>query len=188
MPFANGDEPEVEAWVNEGKPIVEGVSISKFLQKREFLLLLRMPDRALAKQFNEDNLPPPFSYPYGSDDTGHEWKDASTQGRINAAKAPEQFAPSYAYDDDNAHLTVVTQFNVQDIMWLVKAAEEIRKKSWRVYMVSTDPDKPNNSYYYVLVPTTEEFRKWHTAAWRRLSKNSPFAVVFHQEDEKDVTW
>lgn len=32
---------------------------------------------------------------------------------------------SYSYDDDNHHMTVVNQNNVQDVMWLDDAAIEV---------------------------------------------------------------
>jgi hypothetical protein len=94
MPFANYEQPEVAAWVNDNEPIVDGITFLDLLRQDEFYLLVPEAPAVVEKRWNKDVLPPRFSYPYG---TEHDWKLERYEDLLQKAKAKEQFRPAYMY-------------------------------------------------------------------------------------------
>jgi hypothetical protein len=70
IPFANADDAEVEGWINENKPIVDNHTFVDVLRQRTFYIIIDMPLQHASHKFREASLPPPFSYPYG---TNQDW-------------------------------------------------------------------------------------------------------------------
>jgi len=68
IPFANPGHP-VDAWINDNAPIVGDLSLASFLVQRTFDLLCQEYASVMVKMLEGSTLPPPFSYPYGSDHT-----------------------------------------------------------------------------------------------------------------------
>lgn len=67
MPFANADDTEVEGWVNESRPIVENYTLMDILSQRNFTIILTGRPEEATRDFAEESLPPPFVFPYGSE-------------------------------------------------------------------------------------------------------------------------
>lgn len=66
LPFANVEDAEVEAWVNDNAPIVEGHTLLDILAQRVFHFVIRQSAHDTEKHFHVDRLPPPFKHPYGA--------------------------------------------------------------------------------------------------------------------------
>lgn len=91
MPFANADDAEVEGWVNGGKPIVGHYNLLAILQQRTFCIVVDKAFEYASKKFCEESLPPPFHYPYGTD---QDWDVDKFKDLIKANKG-HQFVASY---------------------------------------------------------------------------------------------
>lgn len=188
MPFANPGHPS-EGWINRNEPIVGGPNDPSFtllgiLQLRSFIFVVQVPSAIVDRLFNKDVLPPPFGYPYG---TQHFWNKERYDEQLIKLKG-RQFLPVWSYDSSNAHLAVLTQSQVQDVMWLDKAAAEIRSTKFSAYFVQ---QARNSNSYYVILPITEEFRERHDAAWRRLTSSDYFRVSLFNDagkDDPDADW
>ena len=124
LPFANAKDAEIEGWVNENKPILNGPTLLDVLTRGEFELVVAAPMVESQKNFDEDRLPPPFSYPYGTEQS---WDVARYKEMIRDNKG-HQFAATFGYDTDNDHMTVVTQLNVQDVVWLDDEAKAVSSR------------------------------------------------------------
>ncbi|KAK5991591.1 hypothetical protein PT974_09876 [Cladobotryum mycophilum] len=182
VPFANSDDAEVDGWVNDNKPIINGLTLLDILGQREFHIVVAVPIENAKDNLIESQLLPPFQYPYGTD---QKW-DVGKFKKLIAANKGQQFGPEYAYFDDNHHMTVVNQANLQDIMWLDDACIEIEKKKFPAYFVRpTGAATANMERFYVVVATPLGFREQWGAAWRRLSQRSGFLLHFYNavEDE-----
>jgi hypothetical protein len=66
LPFANPEDSEVDGWVNRNTPIVPGLTLSGFLRQTEFFLVVFAPKQSVSRKWDARDLPPPFSYPYGT--------------------------------------------------------------------------------------------------------------------------
>ncbi len=66
-PFANAEDPEVEGWINDGKPIVESHSLIDILRTKDFYLVVAFGVKETEKEWAEGRMPPPFAYPYGNE-------------------------------------------------------------------------------------------------------------------------
>lgn len=71
-------------------------------------------------------------------------------------------------------------------MWLNEAAKEIHSKRWPAYFVSFDPAPNVSNRYYVIIPTTKEWREDHDAAWYRLAKSGTFRLHIFESDEDEA--
>lgn len=67
--YHNLDEPVLHEWVNENKPIVEGVRLTDFLWGRTFTILVPEFDNVCRNQWSEDRLAPRFDCPWGDKHT-----------------------------------------------------------------------------------------------------------------------
>jgi hypothetical protein len=100
MPFRNPEAPEVEAWVNQNAPIEGGIALLDFLRQRTFHFILPAALISVEKEWNDQRLPPPFSYPYG---TEHQWPPdvdgepdlRRHQRLLEENKSAEAFPPAF---------------------------------------------------------------------------------------------
>lgn len=90
MPFANADDPEVQGWLNENKPITGSLTLLDVFAQRTFYIVVRQPVSSVINKFSIDRLPP-FAYPYGTD---QEW-DVSRFKELIKANRGEQFNAVY---------------------------------------------------------------------------------------------
>jgi hypothetical protein len=102
---------------------------------------------------------------------------------------------SCKYDNDNSHLAVITQANVQDVLWLNTAAGDIARIRFPAYFIQLNPDLDTSiqgTRFYAVVSLTEYFRKLHNEAWRRLARNRTFRLnLFESADhgvEATASW
>lgn len=91
VPFANAEDAELEGWVNDSKPIVDSHTLLDVLKQRKFWIIIDMPAMHAGHKFREASLPPPFSYPYGSN---QDWDVDNFKDLIKANKG-YQFATAY---------------------------------------------------------------------------------------------
>ncbi|KAK3290860.1 P-loop containing nucleoside triphosphate hydrolase protein [Chaetomium fimeti] len=172
MPFRNPEDPVVDGWVNRNAPIVDGITLLDVLAQRTFHVVLPVSCSAVEKEWNDARLPPPFSYPYGTEHTlrldEKGIPDMSQYARLlEDTKSREMFRPAFSYDDDNSHVAVVTQTVVQDEFWLHRAAGEIATVKSPAYFVDHGQGR-----YYVIVALRKSLMEEYGAAWRRLSKDN----------------
>ncbi|KAK4150791.1 P-loop containing nucleoside triphosphate hydrolase protein [Chaetomidium leptoderma] len=185
MPFANFENPEVERWVNGNEPIVAGTTLLDLVQKTEFHVLVLESPVDVQRKWSEEHLPPPFSYPYG---TEHDWDWARYRTLLPETKSTEQFWPAYSFDDDNAHVAVRTQCVVQDVFWLQVAVEEISDSWAPAYFINRGAD---DHRYYAVITLPKEFRDRFKAAWTRLAKDNDAVLKLAsggEEDEDLAEW
>ncbi|EAQ90943.1 predicted protein [Chaetomium globosum CBS 148.51] len=154
MPYKNPEQPAAEGW-------------------RAFYFAIRAPLATIDKEWNDMRLPPPFSYPYG---TEHHWPSKNKGA---------------------AGLTLYA-----DLLERTKSAEKFRAAyalSSRISSGSTKHPKPYGRFrspaylvdrghgrYYVVVALAREFMDKYGAAWRRLAKDCEVRLLFH--DEVEESW
>ncbi|PTB63892.1 hypothetical protein BBK36DRAFT_1171340 [Trichoderma citrinoviride] len=189
IPFANADDPQVEGWVNESKPITGNLTLLDFIRQRNFYILVRLAPDVASKAFSMEKLPPPFKYPYGTD---QRWDVDKFKDLIKVNKG-HQFREAYNHDDDNHHMTVVNQSNVQDVMWLDDVAIEIAETKFPAYFVRPDLGVPtaDTDRFFVIVATREGFLKEHQKAWMHLRQQGPLLLHLYdnpQNSEPDAIW
>jgi hypothetical protein len=62
--FSNPLDTELEGWVNDHKPIVQGVTLIDVLRQREFFLVVSWAPGPASKSLGDQYLPPAFTYGY----------------------------------------------------------------------------------------------------------------------------
>lgn len=92
LPYANPEDTEVEGWVNNNKPILQGYTLLDILQQRNFNLLVDYQPEEVGKNWRVETIPPPHQFPYG---TEHRWDIKHLKGLLANAKSKESFLPSY---------------------------------------------------------------------------------------------
>jgi hypothetical protein len=92
MPF-NSVDAELNAWVKDNKPIVDDITLLDVLEQENFSFIVAIPAQDTEKHWDEGRLPPPFSYPYG---TEHSWDLSRYEGLLREHKSQTQFQPAYA--------------------------------------------------------------------------------------------
>ncbi|RSM06136.1 hypothetical protein CDV31_009233 [Fusarium ambrosium] len=187
-PFANADDAEVEGWVNDNKPIVDGITLMDVLRSKRFCFVLPLPLAVATKCLATDRLPAPFIFPYGP---CQEWKVSSYKEDIAKNKG-HRFMPAFSHPSDLSHITAVVQAAVQDVMWLDDAVHEILTFKFPAYFVSSGARAAEDTdRFHVVVALTTQFREEYDSPWRRLTKGETFKIrLFNSfEDEKaDETW
>ncbi|KAJ4256085.1 hypothetical protein NW762_009161 [Fusarium torreyae] len=156
------------------------------------------------KLLDVERLPPPFSYPYGDDQS---WELTRLKSLLQANKG-EMFEPIYQHQSDVSHLTAVSQSVVQDVMWLHEVVEQVGASDFvsdlvtnlkkisqsrlRVYFFRLDPGDPSTAdNLYALVPNPKQLRKVNLDAWRRLINQESFEMFLYsspQTDEPSGSW
>lgn len=185
VPYANGDDPELESWVVGNEPITGDVTLRHVLTKRHFLFVVDKPHHILACEFTAVG-PPPFTYPYGQ---SHSWSTHDMWQLHLNTRAKEPYSPSYCHEDLNSLIAILAHGSAQDVLWLDRAAEEIRMNPFRCYLIPRISELADSlnplSHFYVIIPMTKEFRESHESAWARLTKDGALKIAFCP-DEKDV--
>ncbi|KAJ4246496.1 hypothetical protein NW757_009545 [Fusarium falciforme] len=69
LPFANPGHPG-EGWLNKPRPIVGGKTLIDIIEPYHFTFVVHKPCDVLRRDWHEDQMPPPFCYPYGM---VHDW-------------------------------------------------------------------------------------------------------------------
>lgn len=181
MPFANPGHAS-EGWVNRNAPMIGKHTLLDILERSEFSFVVASGDMVLETKWAEDQLPPPFRYPYG---TEHTWSMDRYHVQLPENKGP-QFAAAWRFEDDNEHLAALTQSQAQDIVWVANAADKIRGTIFRAYFVVIGSAAPADATrFYVVLPAGREFLEENETAWRRLSNSEVFKVDLYDEGEDD---
>ncbi|RFU75706.1 dna helicase [Trichoderma arundinaceum] len=157
MPFANPGHPS-EQWINHNEPIID------------------LPSDMLNQLWIKYQQPPAFTYPYG---TQQHW----SMGRyyeMRPRTKGHRFSPALSYCDDNDHIAVLTQSQVQDVFWLDVAAKKILTVRFRAYFVpeNSSPISEATKFFYVILPLNQKFRDEYNAPWSRLTKGVDAVCVF----------
>ncbi|TFB02785.1 Regulator of nonsense transcripts 1 [Trichoderma ghanense] len=184
MPFANPGHPS-EGFVNRNAAI-KGKTLLDILQQESFYFIVAAPKGPLEKYWAQE-LPAPFRYPYGQQ---HFW-DEGRYDEILPETRGKQFPPAMSFDDDNEHMAALTQSQVQDIMWVHKAALEIAEIPLRGYFVpAKDGPIEECNFFYAIVPLDKAFLDKYEDAWRRLTKHPLLNLkVWEKEDDQvAVEW
>ncbi|KAJ4328076.1 hypothetical protein N0V84_001444 [Fusarium piperis] len=187
-PFANADDAEVEGWVNDNKPIVDGITMMDVLRSKRFCFILPVPFASATKFLATDRLPAPFMYPYGP---LQEWDISAYKGAIAKHKG-HQFMPAFSHPSDLSHITSVVQAAVQDVMWIDDAVQEILELKFPAYFVSSETRAAEDiDRFHAVVALTTQFREEYDSPWRRLTKGETFKIrLFNsfEDKEADETW
>ncbi|OAQ61174.1 DNA helicase [Pochonia chlamydosporia 170] len=174
LPYAN-EGHVAEEWLLRGKPIVDNVTLMGILTQREFRFVVASSHDKLSQDYDFGLLPEPFSYPYG---TNHSWKKAEVYAATFAENKGHQFAPRTSFDNINEMLTVLSQAEVQDVIWLDEEARKIRATKVPGYFIPVGNRSAEESgLYYVIVALPQDFRATFESAWRRLSRHCRIQVL-----------
>ncbi|KAH6669661.1 P-loop containing nucleoside triphosphate hydrolase protein [Plectosphaerella plurivora] len=171
IPYTNSDR-QLEAVVNQGEPILDGIALKDVLALNEFSLVVASTVPAIMKLFNEQELPPPFTYPYGNE---HAFSVNNYKMTFSRTKSKRQLLPAYAFDDLNSFIAVSVQAVVQDFLWLHVEAEKMANTPLPAYYVVRPQTVP--SEFFIIVPNMLQFRKRHDAAWRRFTRKEGFELL-----------
>ncbi|KAK0671592.1 hypothetical protein QBC41DRAFT_300529 [Cercophora samala] len=187
LPFANGDDAELEAWVNHAGVLAEapGVSLISILRQREVCLVLASNVTNLQDRLNPVSSVESFSYPYG---TEHDW-DLERAGKlIEQHKSHKQYNPVYRFQDDNSHICAITQCVVQDVYWIIQDAKRISTEYHEAYFV---PSAPGSANWFVVVMLDKDFRTVKfSAAWPTLAdcEDIHLSLKVNGETSGTVDW
>ncbi|KAL6798041.1 hypothetical protein J3E68DRAFT_449061 [Trichoderma sp. SZMC 28012] len=103
----------------------------------------------------------------------------------------KQFPPAVTFDNNNEHVAALTQSQVQDIMWVHKAALEIAEiPLWAYFVPARDGPVDECKLFYAIVPLGEAFLEKYEKVWRHLTKD-PLLNLNLWDDEQDevpVPW
>jgi hypothetical protein len=126
----------------------------------------------LKNVFNMSDVPPPFSYPYG---TVYQWNMARYHESALAHRGPE-FCLSKRYYSDENHVASLTQFVVQEFWWFHVAAERIKEIRLPATFALTDP---NNTSFCMVVPQYHEIAHRFATQWQRMTRRGTFKIRIH---------
>ncbi|KAM0325795.1 hypothetical protein ACHAQA_007097 [Verticillium albo-atrum] len=186
MPYANLSDPELEQWVNHDGPIVDDMSLLDLVQAREFTLLVNKTPVHVTECVKEEKMPPPFNIPYGSD---HTYNEDLYEVQQVECKGKTQFLPSYSHNNDNDHMAIVSQAEVQDIYWVEQKVVALRKDKAPVYFIPRDPEAPLEDIkrFYVIMPRDKAFWTRNLDAWRRLYKDTDLQLCLFYDKAEELS-
>ncbi|KAF4979663.1 hypothetical protein FZEAL_4154 [Fusarium zealandicum] len=146
-PFANPGH-FTDAWINKSKPIDGSNTLVDLLEQRKFVFLVPSHHSVLLCEWrwNTATLSTPFSYPYGDQ---HSWDMERYRKMLPKLQGP-RFAPAWSFHDDNSHVAVLTQSQVQGILWFREAAQDILKLRMPAYFIEAETSAENDTYYVVI--------------------------------------
>lgn len=181
MPFAHPGH-QSDAYINKNEAIRGDITLLHVLRRYDFRFVVAAPDQVLDKYWRQE-LPAPFRYPYGEE---HSWSEGRYNELLPKTKG-HQFKPAWSFDNDNEHLAALTQYQVQDVMWIHKAAQEIGEMKFRACFINAQDCPPDGAkQFYVVVPLSNLFLANYEKAWRKLIK-SEFLQLRLFDHEKDKT-
>ncbi|KAH7374411.1 hypothetical protein B0T11DRAFT_344038 [Plectosphaerella cucumerina] len=170
VPYQNIGDRDLDAIVNIDKAFYRGLSLMDiFARGTKFKLLVMQNATAVERA----SVPGPlFTYSYGDD---HVWDLVKFKKLLVASASKKAFTKSYQFDDNNAMVTVCVHACIQDVLWLDNTAKVIEKlRKWDAYFVRNPEERDS---YYVIVPTTQEFRKMYNSALERLTKDDRVVLL-----------
>ncbi|KAH7272937.1 hypothetical protein B0J15DRAFT_573805 [Fusarium solani] len=165
MPFKGPGHPFEELLNHQGGFIAGKHTLLEFLRQDRFWIIVAAPSGILESIWDARKLPPPFAYPYGNI---HNWDEGRYAKMLEAEG--HQFLPTWNYHDDNAHLTVMTQSQVQDFMWLDGAVGKIASQKSSAYFV--EYAQGNTSKYFVVMALSKTFKNNFEHALCHLAKGA----------------
>ncbi|RSM18554.1 hypothetical protein CDV31_002690 [Fusarium ambrosium] len=183
LPFANPGHPS-EGWLNKLEPIVGDKTLVDILMQRDFTFIVHKPSHVLRRDWNEDQLPPPFSYPYG---TLHDWDMERFDNLIKNNKG-HQFWPAWTFDDQNSHTAALVQSQIQDVRWLCHAAEQIAEQRFLARFVTTKEDENaggDELSSFAIISLTGEFLNHYDAPLRHLIRDQFLTVELYNKPEDE---
>ncbi|EEU35956.1 uncharacterized protein NECHADRAFT_49645, partial [Fusarium vanettenii 77-13-4] len=181
LPFSNPSHPS-EGWLNRLEPIVGDKTLVDIIDQRHFTFVVHKPCDVLRRDWHENEMPPPFCYPYG---TVHDW-DLERFDSLICSNQGYQFWPSWSFDDQNAHTAALVHSQVQDIRWLCHAAEQIVQQRFLACFVTTKDgenvgDKTPSSF--AIVSLTSEFLNRYDTPWRHLIRDGFLKLELYNNPE-----
>ncbi|KAL7892380.1 P-loop containing nucleoside triphosphate hydrolase protein [Trichoderma sp. SZMC 28014] len=185
MPFSHPGE-QFEAFINNNAPDSVGVTLIEVLQRREFSFIVASPSNALRSWWTQP-LPPPLRYPYGQE---HSWSYERYCDLISENKGP-QFPTAWSFDNDNDHLTALTQSEIQDVMWVHQEAMKIGEIFFRAYFIAPAGVHPQNCReFYAIVTLGEPFLERYRQPWSRLVNSGSLQLLLfdHNSDMGPAEW
>lgn len=185
MPFSHPGG-QFEAFINDNAPDSVGVTLIEILQQRHFSFIVASPSNALRNWWTLP-LPPLLRYPYGQ---VHSWSYERYYDLISGNKGP-QFPPAWSFDNDNDHLTALTQSEIQDVMWIHQAAMEISQVFFRAYFIAPNGVDPRVCQdLYAIVTLGKQFIEQHREPWSRLVNSWSLKLLLfdHEGDENPAEW
>lgn len=181
MPFANPGHIS-EDWLLRFKPIVGQHTLLDILQSKSFVFIVPKFRKIVEKHWDGSLLPPEFSYPFGE---RHDW-DADRMSRLIQLNKGLQYPPSWTFEDDNAHMTVLTQCMAQDVLWIDECRQQIRRAQCSAYFIPKDLAGQVTRYYAILA-LDKGLKSNNLAAWRRLAKDLHVDLELFKTFNKDST-
>ncbi|KAI8713767.1 hypothetical protein NCS52_01222200 [Fusarium sp. LHS14.1] len=181
LPFSNPGHPS-EGWLNRLEPIVEGKTLVDIIDQRHFTFVVHKPCDVLRRDWHENEMPPPFCYPYG---TVHGWDLERFDNLICATKG-YQFWPSWSFDDQNTHTAALVHSQVQDIRWLCHAAEQIAKQRFiACFVMSKDYENVGDETpsSFAIVSLTSEFLNRYDTPWRHFIRDGFLKLELYNKTE-----
>jgi hypothetical protein len=187
-PFSNPGDLCEKVIKNESLTFFGDMALVDIIQQRQFSFVVSTPSGMMATNWSHP-LPLPFRYPYGEE---HFWSEERYDDMLPKTRGP-QFAPSWAFDNDNEHLAALTQSQVQDIMWIHKAAQEIKEVKFRAYFIVSRHDEPQDcKEFFAIVPLGKAFLAQFEQSWLRLTKSGYLKLRLlddeEDEDEEPAKW
>ncbi|KIE02685.1 hypothetical protein MAJ_00987, partial [Metarhizium majus ARSEF 297] len=184
MPYANQGHI-AEKWLLENMPIANGITIMGLLEQRSYYFVVASEHNKLSEDWNFDILPPPFSYPYG---TEHSWKSQSEYAAMIWNNKGHQFFPRTSFDSINELLTVLSQSQIQDFFWLEAEAKKMRQTKVPAYFIPTTEEEAEEGtqVYYAIVALRPEYRTTFDSAWRRLAKEGTLQIYLHGSSDDEA--
>ncbi|KAF5690407.1 hypothetical protein FCIRC_860 [Fusarium circinatum] len=185
--YYDSTDPKLEQWVQYDKEIND-VSLLDVLHQHNFYFVVDMDIGSCRKVMRDDGLPPRFTYGYPKQPTNvEEMEDLVDENQGGA------FAPCYAFDSDDAHITAISQSVVQDTLWVHREAEMIAEECFPAYFIAPTGRVPEGTGFYLVVSVPKEWRERHELAWRRLIMSNPLLKVeihdiFGPEDSEPALW
>ncbi|UKZ82968.1 hypothetical protein TrVFT333_010769 [Trichoderma virens FT-333] len=150
----------------------------------KFLFVITTPSNAVEKHWSQE-LPGPFRYPYGDE---HSWSIQRYEEQIPRNRGP-QFEAALSFDNDNEHLTAMTQSQVQDAMWIYRETRDIAEMKLRAYFINVSENSLGNEFYAV-VALDQGFLHHFRRAWQQLVKEEFLQLkLFGSEyDQAPASW
>ncbi|KAF4969787.1 hypothetical protein FSARC_3064 [Fusarium sarcochroum] len=176
VPHANPGHSS-EKWLRSpaSAPVFGDKTLLDFIQQKQFTFLVDQPDATMTSRWSVDSLTPKFSYGYG---TNHFWDISKYLEPFHQIKG-HQFLPAWGYDNDDSHVTAVTQSQIQDVIWLYQDCLEMALERRSAYFVLKPATLGQSTRYYAVVKIGQDFWDRFNTAWARLSTDYPLQLIIH---------
>lgn len=186
IPFTDPDHPSAKT-VLRNEPMVDNITLLDIIEQRQFLLAIN--ERPVAAQMITDDsrLPPALSFPWGQI---HSW-DYEAYRKLYLENKGAAFRRCWTFENDNMHVSVLSQVHAQDVVWAEEAAREIRENQMRGYFVPLEADAGKfTSRYFVVIAAPKDFVTRLQLAWKRLLSSDVFAInlLASPDDGQPAIW